>query len=385
MPDPLSSLLRVKALSRSKPDFEKFIRAVTTNEPMPVTVGDLFADYAATANFFNTGFYDFISSGDAACNKVRLSDYPRALKTLRNSVRFCVMNGWDYAFSFSTVAFPKTFTQVNRDETQELTQGNRAWQDYNRGPVTSWDEFEQYPWPEDLRDANVGAGFLARFLPGGMKLMIIPGGIYEITTTLMGLVPFSYAIYDREDLVDAVIKKVSGIVQRVVADIIDRPYVGGLFYDDDMGFVSGTFVSPAILRRKFLPEIKKIIDMTHRAGKLFVLHSCGNIYAIMDDLIEAGIDAKHSYEDKILPVEEAYRRYGGRIGIIGGVDMNLMASGTEDAVRRRVRSILDSCASNGRYVLGTGNSVASYIPLENYAALVDEAKRWNLEHFSVEW
>lgn len=382
--DLLSILLKANALSNTKPDFEKFVRAIKTNDPMPVTIGDIFADYATTANFFRTGFYDFVSSGDAPYNRLSLFDYPLAIKTLRNSVRFCVMNGWDYAFSFSTIGFPKTFTLVNRDTEQSQAQGNRAWQD-DRGPITSWDEFEQYAWPGDLSEANVGAGFLAKFLPAGMKLMIIPGGVFETVTTLMGLVPFSYALYDQEDLVDATIKKVSGIIQRVVADVIDRPYVGGLFYGDDMGFASGTFVSPEIMRKKFLPEMKKIIDMAHNAGKLFVLHSCGNIYGIMEDLIEAGIDAKHSYEDKILPVEEAYRRYGSRIGIIGGVDMNLLAAGTEDAVRRRVRSILDSCASKGRYILGTGNSVASYIPLENYAALIDEAKRWNLERFGTEW
>ncbi len=86
-----------------------------------------------------------------------------------------------------------------------------------------------------------------------------------------------------------------------------------------------------------------------------VFHSCGNMYKLMDDLIDdVGIDSKHSFEDKILPVEEAYRRWGDRIAILGGVDMDLLGRGTEEAVRARTREILDACGVNGTgYCLGT--------------------------------
>ena len=93
-------------------------------------------------------------------------------------------------------------------------------------------------------------------------------------------------------------------------------------------------------------------------------------------------DAKHSFEDKIMPVEEVSRRWGDRISVLGGVDMDLLGRGSEAEVRRRTREILDSCAGRGTgYSLGTGNSVANYIPAENYLAMLDEGRRWNREHF----
>jgi uroporphyrinogen decarboxylase len=185
--------------------------------------------------------------------------------------------------------------------------------------------------------------------------------------------------------VDAVIQKVSDTIYAVVEDIIEEPNIGGIFMGDDLGHFSGTFVSPKVLRKKFFPHTASIVDLAHSAGKIFILHSCGNIQDVMDDLIEMGIDAKHSYEDKIMPVEEAYARYGDRIGIIGGIDVNTMAGGSEEDVRDRTRQVLDSCASRGRYVLGTGNSIANYIPLHNYLAMVDEAKKWNMQNFGREW
>ena len=96
----------------------------------------------------------------------------------------------------------------------------------------------------------------------------------------------------------------------------------------------------------------------------------------MEDLIDyVGIDGKHSYEDKIMPVEEAANLWGDRISILGGVDMDLLARGTEEQVRVRTRQILDSCGLSGSYCLGTGNTVANYIPIRNYVAMLDEGCR----------
>jgi uroporphyrinogen decarboxylase len=162
---------------------------------------------------------------------------------------------------------------------------------------------------------------------------------------------------------------------------MDEPQVGGIFMGDDLGYASGTIVSPRVLRQKFLPRTRRIVDLVKGAGKLFILHTCGDVYGIMDDLVDLGIDAKHSFEDKILPVEEVYRRWGERVALVGGVDVHLLASGSEEEIRRRTRQILDVCGPGGGYVLGTGNSVTNYLPLRNYQAMLDEGRRWNREHF----
>jgi uroporphyrinogen decarboxylase len=101
----------------------------------------------------------------------------------------------------------------------------------------------------------------------------------------------------------------------------------------------------------------------------------------MEDLIRLGIDAKHSFEDKIQPVEEVYRQWGERIALIGGVDMDILARGTQEQVCCRTREILDVCGPDGGYALGSGNSVTDYIPTANYLAMLDVGRQWNKEHF----
>jgi uroporphyrinogen decarboxylase len=101
----------------------------------------------------------------------------------------------------------------------------------------------------------------------------------------------------------------------------------------------------------------------------------------MEDLIETvGIDARHSFQDNIEPVEEVYRKYGNRIAILGGVDVDLLSRGTPDQVRARTREILEVCALGGGFCMGSGNSLPNFVNVENYYAMLDETAKWNETH-----
>lgn len=48
----------------------------------------------------------------------------------------------------------------------------------------------------------------------------------------------------------------------------------------------------------------------------------------------------------------------------------------EGELRRYVRKVLEGCAPGGEYALGSGNSVADYVPLENFLAMLEEGLKW---------
>ena len=95
-------------------------------------------------------------------------------------------------------------------------------------------------------------------------------------------------------------------------------------FGDDLGFRSSTLLAPTTIREHILPQYRRVIDQVHAAGKPFLLHSCGKIFRVMDDLIGLGIDAKHSNEDAIAPFDEWITRYGDRIGLLGGIDVDIL-------------------------------------------------------------
>jgi uroporphyrinogen decarboxylase len=133
------------------------------------------------------------------------------------------------------------------------------------------------------------------------------------------------------------------------------------------------------MREFVLPGHKLMAQMSHAAGRPYLLHSCGDLSAIEQDLIEnVGIDAQHSFEDTIVSVIDFKRQYGDRIAALGGIDMDFMCRASEGQVRQRVRDTLAACMPGGGYCLGTGNSVANYIPVDNYLAMLDEGRKFRL-------
>ena len=162
-------------------------------------------------------------------------------------------------------------------------------------------------------------------------------------------------------------------IDRILA--FDRVKI--IWGSDDMGFRNGLLASPDDMRAFVLAGHKLMAAKSHAAGRPYLLHSCGNLELIMDELIEdVGIDAKHSFEDTIELVTDAKERYGDRIALLGGIDLDFLCRATEDEVRRRVRETLEVCMADGGYCLGTGNSVANYVPVGNYLAMVDEGRKF---------
>jgi uroporphyrinogen decarboxylase len=186
----------------------------------------------------------------------------------------------------------------------------------------------------------------------------------------------SNALFDAPDLVKATVDRLGNLMVEFYSHILDFDHLVAVFPGDDMGYRSATMISPALLRQLILPWHKRFSSMAHARGIPYFLHSCGNIRAIMDDLIDdVRIDGKHSFEDAIIPAGDFQRLYGARIAVLGGVDLNILSGGSADDVVRRTRELIVTCGSQGRFAVGSGNSVPSYVPVENYLAMIAEAHR----------
>jgi uroporphyrinogen decarboxylase len=191
----------------------------------------------------------------------------------------------------------------------------------------------------------------------------------------MGYETLCYALYDQRDLVTAISDRLIRMFRVALERMLEFDRVRIVWGSDDMGFKSGTLISPDDLREFVLPGHKLMAEMSHSAGRPYLLHACGNLRAIMEDLIDdVKIDAFHSFEDTIITVDEAKALWGDRIALLGGIDVDFMCRSTEEQVRDRTRVTLEQCMAGGGYCLGSGNSVANYIPLGNYLAMMDEGR-----------
>jgi len=302
------------------------------------------------------------------------------LQTFREAVRQRVLLhralGYDYyrvraeiPFQMETLAARNTATAAAAD---------RQWVNEREGLIKCSADVESYPWPAPSAIDFAAGEAAAAGLPDGMGLIGVSGGVLEWSSNLLGLESMMLLLYDDPDLVRAVVDRVGQIIYEAFRVFCQMESVFAIWLGDDMGFKTATLLQPQHLRQYILPWHKRYAELAHQAGRLFLLHSCGHVEAIMPDLIEAvRIDAKHSFEDVIVPVEEFKRRWGTRVAVLGGVDVDLLSRGTEEDIRRRTGQILAACAPGGGYACGSGNSITNYMPAANYVAMIETVHRFN--------
>ncbi|MGO9308957.1 MAG: uroporphyrinogen decarboxylase family protein [Spirochaetia bacterium] len=281
-------------------------------------------------------------------------------------------------YRFLGYGFTWTVTEHQVTDTAERARtGGRAFVDLKRGPITSWEEFARYPWPDPEAAPARSLEWYQRNLPDDMCLI---GGLTshygELLSWLMGYETLCYALVDARGLVEAIAKKVDEITVRQARRFLQFDRVQALWGSVDMGFRTGLLLSPRDTRELVLSGHRRIAALAHEAGRLYLLHSCGNLADIREDLIDTvRIDGKHSWEDAIEPVTEAKMTWGSRVALLGGIDVDFLCRSTETEIRARVRRTAEVCMPGGGWCLGTGNTPANYVPMENYLAMIDEGRR----------
>jgi uroporphyrinogen decarboxylase len=236
-------------------------------------------------------------------------------------------------------------------------------------------DFADFPWPDpDAADYDI-LRRLEATTPPGMKLIPYgPNGVLENVVDLVGYEAICVMIHDDPKLAADIFGEVGSRLVRYYERALEYDLTGACISNDDWGFKTQTMFSPRDMRRFVFPWHKKIVETIHRAGRPAILHSCGHFQRIIDDVIDdLKFDGRHSYEDAILPVEDFYEAYHGRIAVLGGIDLDFVCRATPEAVYARSRAMLERAAARGGYALGTGNSVPDYVPDPNYFAMIRAA------------
>lgn len=249
--------------------------------------------------------------------------------------------------------------------------------------IKNREDFANYPWKEipDLYFQAFGKYFAALKdqMPEGMKAVGgVGNGIFECVQDLTGYENLCLMMYDDEELFADIFQKAGEtnleIWRRFMEQFGDVYCV--LRFGDDMGYKNNTLLSAETLRKEVVPRYKPIIDLVHQYRKPFLLHSCGQISSVMEDLIEAGIDAKHSNEDQIAPFSWWVDTYGERIGNFGGLDVDALCQMDRGALKEYTLDILTKTGGCKGIAIGTGNSIPAYVPAEGYLNMIEFVREY---------
>ncbi len=254
-----------------------------------------------------------------------------------------------------------------------------AWGEEHAGPIQTWDDVQRYDWPDPSAVDFSQMEYYEANLPEDMGVFHCVK-LWEVVRELLGLESFCLKMFEQPELVAEVIGRVGRFHVALVEALCDFRATFAVYAADDFGYKTGTMMAPQYIIENFLPWHQRMAEIAHRKGKLYFLHSCGKVDSLMDHLIDVvAIDAKHSFEETVVPVTEAKRRWGGRVALLGGLDIDFVARRDPVQIRQLVRKTLEVCQPGGGYCLGLGNWVTDYIPPENYLAVLDEGRRFRLE------
>ena len=211
------------------------------------------------------------------------------------------------------------------------------------GPIQSRKDFESYPWdrlPElfwAVAEPRLDA--LAAAMPAGMKAIGgVGNGVLELSEDLVGYEYLAFLQADDPELYADVYVKIGDLMVALWKRFLERYSDAYAIcrFGDDLGFRSSCLVAPATIREHIIPQYRRVIGAIKGAGKPFLWHSCGCIFDIMDDVIALGINAKHSNEDAVSPYEKWIENYGSRIGLVGGIDLDIICQKKPAEIREIV-------------------------------------------------
>jgi uroporphyrinogen decarboxylase len=284
---------------------------------------------------------------------------------------FC---GFFVDMTYDTVSYEVCVTNI--------LPGHGAIMGGKKGPIQNRADFDSYPWNDlprlfwELASPRFQA--LEKSLPPGVKAVGgVGNGIFEVAEDLVGFEYLSYMQIDDPKLFSDLFERIGDLMAGIWQTFLNQHASAYCLcrMGDDLGFKTSTMLQPHVIKTCIVPQYKRIIDLVHQQHLPFLLHSCGRIFDVMDDIIAAGINAKHSNEDAVAPYQEWIDRYSRKIGLFGGIDVDLLCTNKPATV---YLTVLEAgaryrAAANG-YALGSGNSIPDYIPADNFLAMIDAAK-----------
>lgn len=164
------------------------------------------------------------------------------------------------------------------------------------------------------------------------------------------------------------------------ANKLDKFYIregqDGVMWGTDFASNKGPFISPRMFREFCLPAIKERVRNVKGFGMKVMKHACGNNTQLMDIFVEAGYDAYQSIQETAgMDLKWLKDKYGDKLVLWSGVNVENLVSGTPEDVKRDVKKAMEILKPDGGYIFGTSHTIAVGTKYDNFMAMVDEYLR----------
>ena len=228
-----------------------------------------------------------------------------------------------------------------------------------------------YRFPDPL-DPRFFADIPARIerFPDRFRVFQIGFSLYERAWTLRGMENLLIDFHDHPDFVRELFDRIADYNMAQVGEALKYD-IDAIYFGDDWGQQRGLQMGPRTWRKFILPVLERMYGVVHRAGKYVMIHSCGDVDEVFDDLVAAGLNCFNPFQPEVMDVHALLPRYRGRLAFCGGLStQRTLPFGTAEEVRAETRRLL-GLGRDGGYIFAPAHDIEGDVPLENILAFVD--------------
>ena len=245
------------------------------------------------------------------------------------------------------------------------------------------EDIAKYPWPDTAHPSRFeGLREKARKIQEAGYAVVALSGIspFEFCYMLRGMDNWFLDLGGDHDFVHALMGKVTYLMRTAVEKLLEEAgdYIDVVVTGDDLGSQNGPLISTAMYRELVKPyHIELFQAIKQRSKAKIFYHSDGDIYPLLNDLIEIGVDLLnpiHVAAKNMGDTARLKREFGDRLCFNGAIDTQwVLPHGTTDDVRTEVRRRIKDLAPGGGYILSAVHCIQPDVPPENICAMFDEA------------
>ena len=243
------------------------------------------------------------------------------------------------------------------------------WQSF-----TTVREVLDYPIPT-FEPAGV-AGKVQALKDRGYAVSAPAGSISEWVYGLRGMQELLVDMVDNPTLGESIFDRVAALDEQIAFGLVEAG-VDILCFYDDTAMQAGLLISPALWRQWMKPRWRRIFGAARRVNPdiLIFYHSCGNVEAIIPDLIDLGVRVLNPVQPEAMDPIRIKQRYGDRICLWGGIgSQSIMPSPSIDRVREEVRRITLEWKKGGGAIVAPAQTLLPDVPWENVIALLETVR-----------